>query len=324
MMLPISLSVITEFKYYNYVFDGIIALFTLIYFFVGFKRGILRSLWAFVFDLVSLAAVFCIYKFVCPLFVDKIPVVLVNLIPSTGIAFALTTMYTFIIEIIISVIAFLIIRCGIFRAILRRIKEHDYTYQKKKNFFGRITAAVLTGGLAFLLSSGAIVTTKKMTGYTLLRNYDAEMSETYVAKYADKFVVKLVNYMIRTDSIANPHDTLVGVITEGNYTYSDIPYYRDAAYRLIVTYDVDKYLSVINAKTNAGLVRFSQDLHVWAIMADVHGTEKELDEMVKPIAKKAKEKGYAYTGDVTAIAPFYRYQKAFSAETYSYLVEVLG
>ena len=188
-MLPNLLSAVTEFKYYNYVFDGIIIFFTIIYLIVGFRRGMLRTFWYFIFDVITIVAIFCIVRFACPLFIDKIPVVLVNTISNVGTAFMLTTLYRFILKVLVIILSYLIIRFGIFGTILRKMKEKDLIHARKKNFFGRIVSAILTAGVAFTLSSGAIVSTRKMTQYTLFRNYDSEMNETFVAKYGDKYIV---------------------------------------------------------------------------------------------------------------------------------------
>ena len=322
MLLAFSISSIA--KYFNYAFDGFVVLFSLIYFLVGFKRGILRTLWAFLFDLIAIAAAVVVAKYACPLFVDKIPAVGAGLIPHEGIAFAYASFFSLFITCLVAFIVFFIARCVIFKKVLRRLKERDYTYSKKKNFFGRVGAAILTGGLAFMITSGTIVAANKMTGSKIMKNYTTEMSQTYVAKYGEKFMVKLTNLMIRTESIENPHETFVRILTEGECTYSNVPYYRNAAYRLLRANNVNTYLSIVGANTNEGLVNFSEDLHVWAIMADVHGSNAQLDAVVKPIAKEAAKRGYKYTGNVDAIAPFYQYQDVFSAETYSYIVSVLG
>lgn len=322
MILPFSLSAVTEFQYYNYVFDGIIVLFTIGYLIAGFKRGILRSFWCFIFNLITLAVVFCIVKFLCPLFIDKIPVVLVNLIPNIGISFALTTLYRFILKSLVVVLSILIIRFGIFKFILKSMKENDYKYSKKKNFFGRVVAALLTGGLAFTLSSGAIVATRKMTGYTLLRNYDSEISETYVAKYGDKMIVNLVRSMVASDSMDNPHNMLVGAVTNGEHCFDEMLYYRDALYRLLAVKDPDTYFSIVGKGTNEGLIRFSEDLHVWAVMAEIENNKSLLNNMVSPLLEKAIKEEYRYTGDVEELAPVYKFESLFSSENYANITAI--
>lgn len=322
-MLPFSLSAITEFAYYNYVFDGIIVFFTIVYFFAGFKRGILRTLWYLIFDIISLVAVYCIYKFAFPLFIDKIPVVGVNLIKTSGTAFLFTSLYRVLLEILIAAIAFLIIRFGIFKVILRVMNDHNYTHSKKKNFLGRIVAATLTAGLAFTLSSGAIVTTKRMTKDTLFANYESEMSETYVAQYGETYFLEIYYKMINTNSIADPHDILLGVATDGKYNLDDALYYREAIQDLYIAHDVDKYLNYIKANTNEGLIRFSSDLKIWAIMAEIDGNEVSLDKVVSPIAKRAVELGYKYTGDVKKLESVSTFKRAFTSETYANIELVL-
>ena len=118
MLFPISLALFEEFQYYNYIFDGIVIIFTLIYFLLGLKRGLLRTVWYVLFDVISITAAYCIYKFVCPMFVSSIPVVLVNLIPAKGVAFALTALYELVLSLLIGIISFLIIRFGIFKKVL--------------------------------------------------------------------------------------------------------------------------------------------------------------------------------------------------------------
>jgi len=316
-MLPISLSAVTEFQYYNFVFDGIIIFFTVIYLIAGFRRGMLRTLWYFIFDVITIVAIFCIVKFACPLFIDKIPVVLVGSIGKVGVSFALTTLYRFILKVLVIVLSYIIIRLGIFKAILKAMKERDITKSRKKNIFGRIVSALLTAGVAFTLSSGAIVSTRKMTQYTLFRNYDSEMSETYVAKYGDRYIVNLVRTMIATDSIDNPHNTLVKSVTNGKHSFNEIEYYRDAMYRLSIVHDVNAYFTVIDVDTNEGLVRFSQDLHVWAILAEVDNNKDLFNKMVSPLLEKAVEKEYVYTGEDELLAPVSDFEKLFTEKTYA-------
>ena len=321
-MLPNLFSAVTEFQYYNYVFDGIIIFFTVIYLIAGFRRGMLRTLWYFIFDVLTVIAIFCIVKFACPLFIDKIPVVLVNSIPNVGVAFMLTTLYRFILKVLVIVLSYLIIRFGIFGKILKKMKEGDIVHSRKKNFFGRIVASLLTAGVAFTIASGTIVSTRKMTQYTLFRNYDSEMSETYVAKYGDKYIVNLVRTLISTDSMDNPHNMLVKSITEGKHEFNEVLYYRDALYRLAVTKDPSTYLSIIGADKNDGLVRFSEDLHVWAIMAEVDNNKDLLNKMVNPLLKKAIEKEYKYSGNTEELAPLADFKNLFSEETYANIVTV--
>lgn len=321
-MLPNLLSAVTEFQYYNYVFDGIIIFFTIIYLIAGFRRGMLRTFWYFIFDVITIVAIFCIVRFACPLFIDKIPVVLVNTIPNVGTAFMLTTLYRFILKVLVIILSYLIIRFGIFGTILRKMKEKDLIHARKKNFFGRIVSAILTAGVAFTLSSGAIVSTRKMTQYTLFRNYDSEMNETFVAKYGDKYIVSFVRELIATESMDNPHNTLVKSITEGKHEFNEVLYYRDALYRLTVTKDPSTYLSIIGADKNEGLVKFSEDLHVWAVMAEVDNNKDLLNKMVNPLLKKAIEKEYKYIGDVEELAPVDDFKSLFSEETYANIVKV--
>ena len=321
-MLPNFLSALTEFKYYNFVFDGIIIFFTVIYLIAGFRRGMRRTLWYVIFDVITIAAIFCIVKFVCPLFIDKIPVVLVNLFPNIGIVFALTTLYRFILKCLVIILSYLIIRLGIFKAILNKMKENDITQGRKKKFFGRVVSALLTAGVAFTLSSGAIVSTRKMTQYTLFRNYDSEMSETYVAKYGDKYIVNLVRNLIATESMDNPHNMLIKSITNGKHEIGEVIHYRDAIYRLGASHNPYYYFEVIGIEEEKGLIRFSEDLHFWAILAETNNHKELFNQMVNPLLKHAVEKGYDYNGDVSKLAPLNDFKDMFNEESYSYLTTV--
>ena len=307
MLFPISLAFLGEFQYYNYIFDGIVILATLIYLMLGLKRGFLRTIWFVVFDVISITAAYCIYKFACPLFVPTIPVVLVGLIPATGIAFMLTALYELILSLLISVIAFLIIRFGIFKRVLTAMDDHDYNIKRRKKTFARICSSLLTAGLAFMLSSGAIVATNRLTTYTFIRNYETEMSETYVAKYGEKAVVSLLHRMINTNSVPNPHDLVVGAATNDKYSYSDVDY----------------YLAIIEIDSEIGYVRFSRDLVIWAAMAEKEGATEMLDTLVKPIVEAMHEKGYHYEGDLANLAPVTNHIGTFASDTYSYISSIL-
>lgn len=323
MLFPISLAFLGEFQYYNYIFDGIVILATLIYLMLGLKRGFLRTIWFVVFDVISITAAYCIYKFACPLFVPTIPVVLVGLIPATGIAFMLTALYELILSLLISVIAFLIIRFGIFKRVLTAMDDHDYNIKRRKKTFARICSALLTAGLAFMLSSGAIVATNRLTTYTFIRNYETEMSETYVAKYGEKAVVSLLHRMINTNSVPNPHDLVVGAATNDKYSYSDVDYYRESVYRTLIAHDVDYYLAIIEIDSEIGYVRFSRDLVIWAAMAEKEGATEMLDTLVKPIVEAMHEKGYHYEGDLANLAPVTNHIGTFASDTYSYISSIL-
>ena len=321
-MLPNLFSAVTEFKYYNFVFDGIIIFFTIIYLIAGFRRGMRRTLWYFIFDVLTVVAIFCIVKFACPLFIDKIPVFFVNTLPNVGIAFALTTLYRFILKCLVIILSYLIIRFGIFGTILRKMKEKDITHGRKKKFFGRVVSALLTAGVAFTLSSGAIVSTRKMTQYTLFRNYDSEMSETFVAKYGDRYIVNLVRNLIATESMDNPHNMLIKSITEGKHEISEVRNYRDAIYRVGAAHNPHYYFEIIEIEKEEGFIRFSKDLHFWAILAEVDNYKDLFNNMVNPLLKHAVEKEYDYTGDVSKLAPLANFKDMFSEESYSYLTTV--
>ncbi len=323
MSLSLFLSVVTEFPYYNLVFDGIITFFTIIYLFIGFKRGFLRTIWQFLFDVISIAGAYCVARFACPLFIDKIPVVLVHMLPSIGIAFALTALYKVIIIFLVGLISFWILRFGIFKKILVAIDDYNYNHSKKKRVLGRIASSLLTAGLAFTISSTVIVATNRMTQYTLFRNYETEMSETYIAKYGEDFVVTVLYKMLETDSIANPHDVVVDSFSNGKYTFEELPYYREAFYRLLAVNSVEYYMEAVDIDNNDGLVRFSQDLVIWGILAEEGNCNSLLEKFVNPIAKYLVDNGYKYEGEVTRLAPVNEHVAAYSSETYSYISTVL-
>lgn len=326
-MIAKALSIIQSFQYYNYIFDAIVILFTVGYIIAGFKRGFARSLWVLFFDVITIVSILVIWKFVFPLFIGMIPVVGVNLFKKAALAFLYTSFYRFVIKFILSLIIFYILRCKIFRSILNKMHEYYLDHTKKKKFIGRIFAAFFTGGIAFILSSGAISLTNEYTKGHIIKNYEQEVSETYVAKYSLKFFDRLVEKMVETDSIINPHQAMVQLLTEEKYTLEDIPNYRGAIYRILISNDAEYYLSVISAGSNDGLVTLSYDLRAWAMYASLDNFDasfETLDNLVTPILDKAIEKGYTYTGDTSKLANFNDYRAEFSSEAYNKIRTIFG
>ena len=120
-----------KFSNYNLVFDGLILFFTLIYFFAGLKRGMKRTLWYVIFDLISIVAATVLCKIVCPLFINYIP----NLVPSLlapGLKFFVVAIFKSIITLLVGVLIFLIIRFGIFKKVLIYFADRDYNLRRKK------------------------------------------------------------------------------------------------------------------------------------------------------------------------------------------------
>ena len=326
-MIAKALSIIQSFQYYNYIFDAIVILFTVGYIIAGFKRGFARSLWVLFFDVITIVSILVIWKFVFPLFIGMIPVVGVNLFKKAASAFLYTSFYRFVIKFILSLIIFYILRCKIFRSILNKMHEYYLDHTKKKRFVGRIFAAIFTGGIAFILSSGAISLTNEYTKGHIIKNYEQEVSETYAAKYSLKFFDRLVEKMVETDSIINPHQAMVQLLTEEKYTLEDIPNYRGSIYRILISNDAEYYLSVISAGSNDGLVTLSYDLRAWAMYASLDNFDasfETLDNLVTPILDKAIEKGYTYTGDVSKLANFNDYRAEFSSEAYNKIRTIFG
>ena len=304
-MILSALSIIQNFQYFNYIFDAFIVLITLGYFICGFKRGFARSLWVLFFDIISIVAILVVWNFVFPLFIGKIPVFGVGIFKKAGIAFFYTAFYRFIIKFIISIILFFIIRFKIFKSILTRMHEYSLDHPKKKRFIGRVFSSICTAGIALILSSGCISLTNEYTKGQLFKNYDTEVKETYAAKYALKFFDRLVEKMVDSDSIINPHQAMVKVLTEDKYTLEDIPNYRGAIYRAMVASSPESYLNLVEADTNSGLIKFSQDLKAWAMYSSLDNYDaafETLDKLIAPILDKAIENGYVYTGDTTKFA----------------------
>ena len=326
-MILSALSIIQNFQYLNYIFDAFIVLVTLGYFICGFKRGFARSLWVLFFDIISIVAIIVIWNFVYPLFIGKIPVYGVGLFKKASFAFFYTAFYRFIIKSIIAVILFYIIRFKIFRSILKRMHEYQLEHPKNKRFIGRLFSSICTAGIALIISSGCISLTNEYTKGKLIKNYEAEVQETYAAKYTLKFFDRLVEKMVESDSIIDPHEALVKVLTEDQYTHSDIPNYRGAIFRLVTSSSSEEYLATIKANTNEGLITFSQDLKTWAIYASLDNYDaafKTLDNVVKPIVNAAVEKGYVYTGDTSKLADFDEYRAEFTSDTYNNIRRIFG
>ena len=326
-MILSATSIIQNFQYYNYIFDAIVVLFTVGYFFAGFKRGFARSLWVLFFDVISIVAVLIVWKFVFPLFIGKIPVFGVNFIKKAGLAFFFTAFYRFAIKLIISFIIFFILRFKLFKSILVRMHEFDLEHPNRKKFIGRVFSSIFTAGIAFIISSGCISLSNEYTKGNLFKNYDAEVNQTYVAKYSLRFFDRLVEKMVESDSIINPHQAMVKLLTEDKYTHEDIPNYRGAIYRSIVASNPSSYLSLVEAGTNDGLVLFSYDLKAWAMYASVDNFDASfttLDNLVRPILDKAIENGYAYTGNASKLADFDTYRAEFSSDTYNKIRTIFG
>ena len=206
---------------------------------------------------------------------------------------------------------------------------HEYALEhpKKKRFVGRVFSSICTAGIALIISSGCISLTNEYTKGQLFKNYEVEVKETYAAKYGLKFFDRLVEKMVESDSIINPHEAMVKLLTEDQYTHDDIPNYRGAIRRLIVTSSSEEYLALINADTNEGLIKFSQDLKAWAIYASLDNYDAAfdaLDAVVSPIVETAVEKGYVYTGDQSKLASFAEFRAEFSSDTYNNIRKIFG
>ena len=326
-MILSALSIIQNFQYFNYVFDAFIVLITLGYFICGFKRGFARSLWVLFFDIISIVAILIVWKFVFPLFIGKIPVFGANLFKKAGFAFFYTAFYRFIIKFIISVILFYIIRFKMFKSILRRMHEYQQEHSKRKRFIGRVFSSICTAGVALIISSGCISLTNEYTKGKLIKNYESEVQQTYAAKYTLKFFDRLVEKMVESDSIINPHQAMVKLLTEDKYTHEDIPNYRGAIYRSMVASNPSSYLSLVEADTNDGLVLFSYDLKAWAMYSSLDNYDaafSALDNLVTPILDKAIENGYVYTGDTSKLADFDTYRAEFTSDTYNKIRTIFG
>ena len=335
-MIAKALSIIQSFQYYNYVFDAIVVLFTVGYLIAGFKRGFARSLWVLFFDVITIVSLIVIWKFLFPLFVGMIPVVGVGLFKKASTAFLYTSFYRFFIKMIMILIIFYILRCRIFKSILRKMHEYYIDHTNKKRFVGRVFAAVFSAGIAFILSSGSISLANEYTRSSnrdessksfIFSNYEEEVNETYVAKYSLKFFDKLVEKMVETDSIINPHQAMVQLITEEQYTFDEVPSYRGAIYRMITASTPEAYLNLVEANTNDGLVTFSMDLQTWAMYASLDNYDASfttLDNFVTPILEEAIERGYTYTGDTSKLANFDDYKAEFSNEAYNKIRTIFG
>ena len=314
-------SALAEFSHYNLVFDGIIIFFTVVYFFAGLKRGMKRTLWFVVFDVISIIAAVFITRFVTPYFIHLIPA-LVPKAFSTGLKFFLIGIYDLLIKIVFGVLVFLIIRFAFFKKILVMFADNDYNKRRKKGSVGRLVSAILTAGLAYTLSAGAIVGVRTVTGNLVFRNYEAELSETYVAKYAHNFIVDGSKILIATESITNPDDIVVNKVTNGKYSLEDVPNYRESISRLSLASLPYEYLNAIHANTNEGLVTFNQDLKFWMAIAEVGGHYQILDQVVAPLARIANELGYNYTGAEEDLFDIRPNQSYFSQATYEFLVDI--
>lgn len=318
--MPISLlGIAIEFHYFNFVFDGAILFFTVIYFFAGLKRGIKRTLWFVAFDIISIVAAIILCKFVCPFYVDKIPALAPKIL-DLGTKFFLIGIFKKLITLLSGVIFFLIIRFGIFKKILVLFADRDYNLKRVKK--GRLISGLLTAGLAFTLSTGAIIGSRACLGDLLFRNYETEMSETYIAKHAETFILKATNVLVETESIQDPNGVILNKLTDGKYTLEDFPNYRDSIDRLTLTSNPEEYLNEINASTNEGLISFNQDLHFYFVIAEQGGHYSILDEVIRPIALKAVELGYRYSGAEEDLFDFKQNQSFVSLETYEALLAI--
>lgn len=326
MVFPVSLSALTNFTEFNLVFDGIVLFFTIIYLFVGLKRGIKKSFLCLFFNLVSIFLASLICKLVYPMFKASIPVLFVHMLPTLGLAFFLTAMFILIVEALLWLIIFGILK-GIFNKILVWIEDYEYTHNKTKNSFGRLLAGVLTAGLAFILSSGAIAATNGAFSYTMFGDYKGEMSQSFVAKYGEKSAIDLYEVMVKTNSIPNQHDSALNAMTDGKYNYSDMESYRESVYRLMVVHDVESYLYVIDFEKNpeVALSRLSQDLCVWASLAEnkdtnVFGTKDMLNNFLLPIVTEIA-KTEVNTENVY-VFPYTNHSSTFSNEVNDLLIQI--
>ena len=328
-MLPISLSALTEFKDFNLVFDGIVAVFTFIYLIKGFSRGYKKSIWFLIFNVVSIVAAYSVAKIGYPMFRDSIPLILVNYLPNTGLAFMLSALYKVIIELILAILTFYILRCKIFSKIAEWFADLNFNYRKKKNFLGRIFSGLVTAGLAFTLSGGAISTINSVCSYTLFADYKTEMSETMIAKEAEKTALDIYAVMLDTDSVVDQNDLFLKTVTDGKYSASDMPSYRESFYRLMIAKNVDVYLAAIEFgfDNDAAISRFSMDLTVWASLAEradtvEFGTKDLLNKFVKPIAKKMAEKEFTYNKEETYIFSYDQHLSTYSSEVVGYFENI--
>ena len=326
MVFPVSLSALTSFSEFNLVFDGIVLFFTIIYLFVGIKRGMKKSFLCLFFTLVSIFLASLICKLVYPMFKSSIPVLFVHMLPSLGLAFFLTAMFILIVEAVLWLIVFGILK-GIFNKILVLIEDYEYTHNKTKNSFGRLLAGVLTAGLAFMLSSGAIAATNGVASYTLFDDYRGEMNQSLVAKYGEKSAMDLYEIMVMTNSIPNQHDSALEAITDGKYEYKDMESYRESIYRLMVVHDVETYLYALDFEENpeVALSRFSQDLCVWASLAEnedtnVFGTKDMLNNFLLPIVTEIA-KTEVNTENVY-VFPYTNHSSTFSKEVNDLIVQI--
>lgn len=326
MIFPGFLSAITTFAEYNLVFDVIVLLFTIIYLFVGIERGFKNSLLWLVFNLVSIALATIVCKFVYPMFSGAIPVVAVHMIPNAGLAFFLTAMFKVIVEVIFWLILFGVFK-GLFKKIMTFISDYEYVSNKSKSTFGRLVSGILTAGLAFILSSGAIAATNGAFSYTMFNDYRGEMNQTFVAKYGEKGALDFYDVLVNTYSVPNQHDCALKSISDDKYTYSDIPSYRESIYRLMVAKDVEAYLAAIDFENNkeVALSRLSQDLCVWASIAErsdtsAFGTKNMLNNFVLPIVTEIA-KTEVNTENVF-VFPYENHTSTYSEEVNNYLNQI--
>ena len=313
------LGIVIKFAEYNLVFDGLIVFFTVVYFFAGIKRGMKRTLWYVIFDIISITAAIILANIVCPLFIDRVPTPLPGSL-TPGLKFFILGISKLLMKILTGFLIFLIIRFGIFKKILTVFADRDYNLGRKKK--GRLISGILTAGLAFVLSSGVIVGTHTISGELILKNYFGELNETYVAKHADSFIRKATDILVETKSVENPDNFIVRTLTNDEYTLEDFPNYKDSVSRLSLTSNPEEYLNEINASTDEGLIIFNQDLHFWMVITEQGGHYAMLDSVVAPVAEKAVELGYHYNGLEEALYDIKPNQAYFSSSTYNNLVSI--
>ena len=89
----------------------------------------------------------------------------------------------------------------------------------------------------------------------------------------------------------------------------------------------ESYLNLVEADTNSGLIKFSQDLKAWAMYSSLDNYDAAfatLDKLIAPILDKAIEYGYVYTGDTTKLADFDTYRAEFSSDSYNKIRAIFG
>ena len=330
-MLPYILSTTTSLSF-SIVFDAIVILFTVIYLLLGYKRGMKNALWHLLFNLASILGAYLVAKVVYPLFADAIPLVIINMTSSIGLSFMIAVLLKLFISYGLGIITFLILKFIVFNRILASMDDHDYVRQKKKNVIGRVVSSLLSGWLAFTLSSAAIMSVNSVLTYTSPVDYQQEMNNSLVAKYGVAQTTSLYEVMIDTNSIENQNDVFLKTITDGKYSASDLPSYRESLYRLMIVNDVESYVAAIDLENNpdAAISRFSQDLVVWASLIereDMSSFKVNLQELlngfVEPIANEIASRNVEISEDVH-LFPYENHLSSYSKEVVTHIEKIFN